>query len=202
MIDRLAALLSSDSALTALVSAASLLAVLVPFWRGLALSLRARAATRRVDKGQLRQWIRSGSVPAVEPMALLLARVLRKSLQEAKGQPRDFVVDATKQYVVNEYDSHYARVISMYANLLPPIGFIGTTGGLLILFLSMHMSNATLELGALALALTSSIFALIAFAILEGLKIRLYGRLLACLDDVLALQRATEESREAAGAAV
>ena len=75
----------------------------------------------------------------------------------------------------------------MYANILPPIGFIGTTGGLLILFLSMHMADSSLELGALAVALLSSIFALVGFSMLEGWKIRLYGRLLACVDEVLAL---------------
>jgi hypothetical protein len=55
---------------------------------------------------------------------------------------------------------------------------------LLILFISMHKSDTTLELGALAIALTSSIFALIAYAILEGLKIRLYTRLMLCLREV------------------
>jgi hypothetical protein len=110
-------------------------------------------------------------------------------------------MDASKQYVVNEYDAHYAQPISMYANLLPPIGFIGTTGGLLILFVSMHMAHADLELGALAIALLSSIFALIGFSTLEGIKIRLYGRLLMCLDEVLALQRAAEDRGAAASKA-
>ena len=98
---------------------------------------------------------------------------------------------------MNEYDAHFARPISMYANLLPPIGFIGTTGGLLVLFVAMHLADSSLELGALAIALTSSIFALIGFSTLEGLKIRLYGRLLACLAEVLELQRRSEETRPA-----
>ena len=98
--------------------------------------------------------------------------------------------------VVNEYDTHYAHPISMYANLRPPIGFIGTTGGMLILFLSMHFSNSSLEIGALAVALTSSIFALIGFSALEGLKIRLYGRLLGSLSDVHALYREADSKRD------
>jgi hypothetical protein len=124
---------------------------------------------------------------------MLMVRTLVKSLRESQGHPREFIVDATKQYVVNEYDAHYARRISMYANLLPPIGFIGTTTGLLVLFIAMHLAEGSLELGALAIALTSSIFALIGFSMLEGLKIRLYGRLLACLDEVLELQRRSDE---------
>jgi hypothetical protein len=50
-------------------------------------------------------------------------------------------------------------------------------------------------------ALTSSIFALIGFSALEGIKIRLYGRLLASLDEVLALQRAAEQRGTARTAA-
>jgi hypothetical protein len=65
---------------------------------------------------------------------------------------------------------------------------------MLFLFLSIHLGDVSLELGALALALTSSIFALIGFALLEGLKIRLYGRLLRCLDEVVDLQRRAESS--------
>jgi len=181
--------LTSDIALTALMSVASLVAVWVPLQRGLSNCFRARRATRRVATGELRG---SGD-GAADSLAVLMARVLSKSLREnAQAHPREFVLDATKQYVMHEYEIRYARVISMYANLLPPLGFIGTTAGLLILFLSMHLSNASLELGALAVALLSSVFALIGFAILEGMKIRLYGRLLCCLDDVFSLQRAAD----------
>ena len=136
-----------------------------------------------------------------DSLALLMVRVLRKAWREDREQPREFLLDATKQYVLNEWECHYAGLISMYANILPPIGFIGTTGGLLILFVSMHLSKSSLELGALALALTSSIFALMAFAALEALKIRLYARLLACIDDVVALARSAEASRRRAPAA-
>ena len=84
----------------------------------------------------------------------------------------------------------------MYASLLPPIGFIGTTGGMLILFLSMHLADDSLELGALAIALTSSVFALIAYAGLEAMKIRLYGRLLESIRDVEALYQKADARRE------
>jgi hypothetical protein len=70
----------------------------------------------------------------------------------------------------------------MYANILPPIGFIGTTSGLAVLLLSMRISHDMLQMGALALALSSTIFALVGYAILEGLKIHLYGRLARSID--------------------
>jgi hypothetical protein len=184
---------STDLGLTAFVSAGALLAVWVPFYRGLRLCFRARRATRVLSRSQLQQGLRGRSGER-DSIALLMMRVLSKSLRENDGSvPSEFVVDASRQYASNEYESHYARPISMFANLLPPIGFIGTTGGLFILFLSMHTSNTTLELGALAMALTSSIFALIAFAVLESWKIRLYSQLLCCLDDALSHQRAGGE---------
>jgi len=194
--DAASELISADLSLTLVVSAFSLLAVWFPLYRGLRVCIQARAATRRLDATELKQSLRSPASGGVEPLAAQLVRVLRKSLRESQREanPTEFVVDATKQYVVNEYDSHYAQLISMYANILPPLGFIGTTVGMLILFFSMHLSNESLELSALALALTSSIFALIGFAVLEAMKIRLYARLLACIDGVLSLQRGREEA--------
>jgi hypothetical protein len=196
----LSSLIPGDEVLTWLVTVCALVAVWLPFYRGLKLSFQAWTATSRVPGSDLRRGGDGHDSSRVEPIALLMMRILRKALREnneSERHPSDFVFDATRQYVINEYDDNYTRLISMYAGLLPPIGFIGTTGGMLILFLSMHFSNSSLQLGALAVALTSSIFALIGFSVLEGLKIRLYGRLLRCLGDVHALYREGDERREA-----
>lgn len=186
-----------DEMMTWLVSGVALAAVCVPFIQGLRTALSAWSATRRVSSEELRR----GKVDregTSEPLSILMLRVLQKSLREGEreGQPSDFIFDATRQYVVNEYEHHYARLITMYASLLPPIGFIGTTGGMLILFLSMHLADDSLELGALAIALTSSVFALIAYAGLEAMKIRLYGRLLDSLRDVESLYQQADARRE------
>ncbi|MCG8589538.1 MAG: hypothetical protein MJE66_09625 [Proteobacteria bacterium] len=193
-------LLSADLALTVGVSAASLAAVCIPLYRGLRICFQGMTATRKLKSHELKRGLQRPPGERVEPLARVLLRVLRKSLRENQGHPQEFILDATRQYVVNEYESHYSQFISMYAGILPPIGFIGTTGGLLILFLSKHLANAALELSALALALVSSIFALMGYALLEGLKIRLYGRLLACLDDALWQARASKETEVPAGA--
>jgi len=171
----------------------------VPFFQGLRTALGGWSATRRVSAEELRRG-KSDSQRKTEPLALLMIRVLQKSLREGEreGQPSDFVFDATRQYVINEYEHNYSRLITMYASLLPPIGFIGTTGGMLILFMSMHMADDSLELGALAIALTSSVFALIAYAALEGLKIRIYARLLASVRDVESLFQKADARREQA----
>ncbi len=175
----------SEDALAWTLTAIALAATIVPFYKGLRLCVRGWAATRRIEISALRKG-RLATQGRVEPVSMLMMRVLRKSLREneAEHHPTDFIFDATRQYVMNEYEVTYTRLITMFGSLLPPIGFIGTTGGMLILFLGMQASNSSLELGALALALTSSIFALIGFSILEGMKIRLYGRLLVALHDV------------------
>ncbi len=192
--------LDSDLAVTALVSVVSLLAVWVPFYRGILICSQALGATRRLEPGEISQRLEKRPSGSSEPVALRMLRVLRKSIRESSrdGHPTEFVVDASRQYVAHEYDATYARPISMYANILPPIGFIGTTGGLLVLFLSMRIASDSLEIGALALALTSSIFALMGFAVLEGAKIRLYTRMLGGLEDALAFYRTTA-SRVAPG---
>jgi hypothetical protein len=190
-----------DEMMTVLVTGIALAAVLVPFVQGLRTVMGGWAATRRASPEELSRGKtdRSGRT---EPLAILMIRVLQKSLREGEreGQPSDFVFDASRQYILNEYDHHYSRLVTMYASLLPPIGFIGTTGGMLILFLSMHLADDSLELGALAIALTSSVFALIAYAGLEGLKIRLYARLLDSLRDVEALYHKADARREQASA--
>lgn len=171
----------AEDALTASVTIFALVVVWIPFMRGMKLSFQAWTATRVMDKQALEKGLRGDKVGDVEPLALLMVRIFKGSLAERDAASREFVFDASRQYVMNEFELYYTKPITMFASLLPPIGFIGTTVGMLILFISMHKADTNLELGALAVALTSSIFALIAYAILEGVKIRLYTRLMACL---------------------
>ncbi len=182
---------------SAIVTTGVFLAVLVPFANGLRAVAAAWSATRRVGPDELRrgQSDRSGGA---EPLAILMVRILQKSLRdnEQDGQPSDFVFDASRQYVMNEYDHNYARLISMYANLLPPLGFVGTTGGMLLNFMSMHSKDEGLELVSLALALSSSFFALTSFAVLDALKLRLYSRMLAATRDVQVLYNKAESRRD------
>lgn len=182
---------------SAIITTGVFLAVLVPFANGLRAVVSAWSATRRVSSDELRrgQSERSGGS---EPLAILMVRILQKSLRESEqdGTPSDFVFDASRQYVMNEYEHNYARLISMYANLLPPLGFVGTTGGMLVNFLAMHSKDEGLEVISLALALSSSFFALFSFAVLDALKLRLYSRLLAATRDVQVLYNKAESRRE------
>ncbi len=163
--------LNNEFMLTMAVSALSLAAVWVPLTRGAILCWRARRATE------------SGTGETALSVPEVLAEVCAESERDGEEAPRAFVFDAARQLAVSEYEAHYAGPISMYANLLPPIGFIGTTAGLVILFISMHLSSDPLRLSALALALSSTIFGLLGYAVLEGVKIHLHARLVRCLDD-------------------
>lgn len=160
----------SEWRVTLTVCALSLLAVWWPLTKGVVLCWRARKATRltRSEDGTA-----LGGVVAAR-----MREVCEASDRElGDDQPKAFIRDAAKQIVVEDYESSFADPISMYANILPPIGFIGTTCGLAILLLSMRLSHEMLQMGALALALSSTIFALVGYAILESAKIHLYGRL-------------------------
>jgi len=189
---------ATDFGLAGLMTLISFGIVCVPFYQGLRLCMQALSATRRVPRSQLQRAAASESGDRTESLSVLMVRVLAKSLRESDEHPTEFVLDATKQYVMNEYDVHYAKPISMYANLLPPLGLLGTSLGMLMLLLSMHFASERLELAALALTLTKTIFALISFAVLEATKIRLHGRLLACVDDAVSLHRAGEGERRRA----
>ena len=173
------------------------LAVLVPFANGLRAVVSAWSATRRVGTDELRRG-QSDRTGGAEPLAILMVRILQKSLREneSEGQPSDFVFDASRQYVMNEYEHNYSRLISMYANLLPPLGFVGTTGGMLLNFISMHRNDEGLEVISLALALSSSFFALFSYAMLDALKLRLYSRVLAATRDVQVLYHKAESRRD------
>ena len=158
----------SEWRVTLIVCALSLVAVWWPLTKGALLCWRARAATR----------IPKPENASGKEVASLMQAVCEDTQSQLTGaEPTAFVRDAAKQLVVEDYESSYAHPISMYANILPPIGFIGTTCGLAILLLSMRMSHDMLQVGALALALSSTIFALMGYAMLEGFKIHLYGRL-------------------------
>lgn len=164
---------------TIAVCAISLVAVWVPLTRGALLCWRARRATFVPA---------SGAVDAEQVgVAALTRRVAASAADQLERESSlPFMRDAAKQLVIDDYETSFAQPISMYANILPPIGFIGTTCGLAVLLLSMRISNDALQMGALALALSSTIFALVGYAILESLKIHLYTRLARSIDAGLA----------------
>ena len=195
-------MLSTQAMIVIVMSGLSLVAICVPLYRGLMLCMRAYKATRFVPRPALEKSLQFATKGPADSIAVLMLRVLAKSLRspDARAVASDFVVDASRQFVMNEYESNYARPISMYSNLLPPVGLAGNAIGMLILLVSKHMAGTALELGALGLALSSTIFALLGYALIESVKLRLYGRMLRCLDEVVSLHRLSEERAERSSA--
>ena len=178
----------AGEAMSIVLTLLAVIAAAVPFVKGFRVCLQAWQVTRRVPLEALAD----AGFPEeneVEPLAHYLVRLARKAIRDTEGHPDEFVFDATEHHVMDEYDVQFATPISMYAGILPPMGFIGTTGGLLILFLSTRLTDTSLELGGVALALVSSVVALLGFGVLEGLRIRLYGRM---LDGISTARRALE----------
>jgi hypothetical protein len=176
LLSTLTTLLHGEARVALGVTVLSLLAVSWPLTKGTILCWRARAATRTARDGR-----QAGSA-AGGRVAELVREIRQSPGSTGSPEPDAFVRDAARQLVVSEYESSYAEPISMYSNLLPPIGFIGTTCGLAIRLYSMQVSQEALQLGGLALALSSTIFALVSYAILESIKIALYGRLTLSID--------------------
>lgn len=170
------------------VSLISLLAVWWPLMHGALLCWRARAATRIPTASGAPEDSVSGSGLVGGRIAELVREVRAANAAATVGEPDAFVRDAAKQLVVEEYEASFAEPISMYSNLLPPIGFIGTVCGLALLLYSMKMESEALILSGLAMALSSTIFALVGYAVLEAVKIHLYGRLARSIDAGLALE--------------
>src|SRR5688572_8571548 len=171
------------------VTIAAIVAVLIPFLLGLRSSLRAFSVTKRIDDRDIERALKSERGETGEPISVQVLRVLRSSLRENQGErmPTAFLVDASRQYVTHEVRANYFDPISMFSNILPPIGFIGTLIGLVVLVLSKSSGSETLELIGLAGAVSKSILALFGFIVLESIKILLYGRMMRGLDDALGL---------------
>jgi len=167
------------------VTILALIAVWFPFYWGLRACMRAFAVTRKVSPAEIKAALEREAPAVHEPIAVQVLRVLRASQKDnPEKMPMAFLIDASRQYVTNEYEASYAKPITMFSNILPPIGFIGTLFGLVVLVLAKGGSgDAMLEMVGLAGAVSKSICALFGFIVLESLKIRLYGRMLAGLDE-------------------
>jgi hypothetical protein len=168
-----------------IVTIMALIAVWFPFYWGLRACMRGFAVTRKVSAAEIQKALER-DMPAVhEPIAVQVLRVLRTSQRDnPEKMPMAFLIDASRQYVSNEYEANYAKPITLFSNILPPIGFIGTLFGLVVLVLAKGgEGDAMLEMVGLAGAVSKSICALFGFIVLESLKIRLYGRMLAGLDE-------------------
>lgn len=107
-----------------------------------------------------------------DPLMVIAAKTFHAARTEHRDTryPVSFLVDATHQLVENLYHTRYINKITMITNLLPPMGFIGTIFGMIMIFLAKGDPNSDLNTMGLGAALFTTLLALTCFVILEVFK--------------------------------
>lgn len=104
-----------------------------------------------------------------DPLMVITAKTLYSANREHQGNPY-FLVDATHQLIENLFLSKYINKITMITNLLPPMGFIGTIFGMIMIFLAKGDPNSDLNTSGLGAALFTTLMALSCFVTVEVFK--------------------------------
>ncbi len=104
-----------------------------------------------------------------DPLMVITAKTLYSANKEHEGNPY-FLVDATHQLIENLFLSKYINKITMITNLLPPMGFIGTIFGMIMIFLAKGDPNSDLNTSGLGAALFTTLMALTCFVLIEVFK--------------------------------
>lgn len=144
------------------------------FLNGLWISIKAFIWLRNVDDQTIETRLEEAPY-ADDPLVMIVA----KTVHGAGGKPgeglsdRLFVADATRQMVENLFENRYMEALAMSANLLPPLGFLGTVFGMILIFLVKVDPGSELNTVGLGVALFTTLAALILFVILEIVKMGL-----------------------------
>ncbi len=133
------------------------------------------------------------------PVMLIAASFFDKSkqhyLDERNRQPDSekiippdaFIRDAAFQFSERYFEEKFLSPISMMANLMPPLGFIGTIIGMVVHFLSNSGTlKSDLAIAGIATALYTTFIGLVCFTILEFMKKIFYSLLHKRIDEGLA----------------
>ena len=101
--------------------------------------------------------------------------------------PDAFIRDAAFQFSERYFEENFVDPLSMAANLMPPLGFIGTILGMVIHFLSNTGTlNTDVTIAGIATALYTTLIALICYTFLEFLKKCIYSLAYKRIDEGLA----------------
>jgi len=141
---------------------------------------KGRKALKRTPFGKLDKLAKNEFMPD-DTLELITAKTLYTAVKEYKAKPNEsyskvFLIDATRQLAENYFESKFSQPISMCSNLLPPLGFIGTVLGMVIIFVAKGQAGHDLNLEGLSVALLTTLFALVFFVMLETTKMYLCRR--------------------------
>jgi biopolymer transport protein ExbB len=118
---------------------------------------------------------------APAPLAVIAASFFQRAKKHYSLEKRDdashrvlppdaYLRDAAYQYSYRYFEDKYLEPIALMANLMPPLGFIGTIVGMVVHFLSNTGSfNANLSVAGIATALYTTFIGLVCYTILEFL---------------------------------
>ncbi len=97
--------------------------------------------------------------------------VASKEILNRQTPPDEYVRDAAFQYSKRFFEEKYLEPISMTANLLPPLGFIGTIIGMAAHFItSTGGIDTQATASGIAMALYTTLIALAGFTMIEFIK--------------------------------
>ncbi len=144
------------------------------FGRALWLIFTTSRHLRKVDPEVMTKMAMEKEKPE-DPLSVLTAKTLVSAYKEHKGSPYpiSFLKDAARQLSENLFEMNYINKITMLSNILPPMGFIGTVFGMIMIFMAKADPNSELNTSGLGAALFTTLVALTCFVIVEGLKMRL-----------------------------
>jgi biopolymer transport protein ExbB/TolQ len=140
------------------------------------------------------------------PLSVIAAASFQKAkkhyLEEEKEQlptrtipPETFIRDAAFQFSERYFESKFLEPMSMLANLMPPLGFIGTIMGMVIHFLSNTGSlKSDITIVGIATALYTTFIALIFYTFLEFLKRFFYTLAQKRIEEGLAAVSSTDSN--------
>ncbi|GAB6094727.1 hypothetical protein JCM14469_09790 [Desulfatiferula olefinivorans] len=157
--------------ISALVQGIVYIGSAVLFLNALWVVIRAHRHIRPVPPEQMKAQIsRESSLD--DPLMLMAAKTFYSAHLEHKGNgySKSFLADATFQLVENTFHTKFVNKITMISNLLPPMGFIGTIFGMIMIFLAKADPNSNLNTSGLGAALFTTLIALSCFVVIEVMK--------------------------------
>jgi biopolymer transport protein ExbB len=100
--------------------------------------------------------------------------------------PDAYLRDAASQYSYRYFEEKHLEPIALMANLMPPLGFIGTIIGMVVHFLANNASlNSNLSVAGIATALYTTFVGLVCYTVLELLLKIFSGMARRRIDDGL-----------------
>ncbi|MFP4446066.1 MAG: MotA/TolQ/ExbB proton channel family protein [Desulfosudaceae bacterium] len=141
------------------------------FINGLWAGFKAWRWLRKPRPERLEQMYQS-QLSADDPLILIIMKAYGSAVRNTEhplSHP-SFIADATRQMAENMFESRYMESLTMSSNLLPPLGFIGTVFGMILIFLAKVNPGSELNTIGLGTALFTTLLALFLFVILEIIK--------------------------------